>query len=176
MTRVWHRPRWLGPVFRLLARHGVLVAGAGNDIAMTLEMIPRWDTMGRPYNVCARRFDFPDPARFDTLKTWDGGLQRLVEYVGRGRHLFVVWRTTRSGQTIAFETERIAIIARRRRLWLPAWLWKAFVGRTLFTQTAKPDGHSIEISLVLTSSLLGDVFGYEGTFEVRRSDDPLVRP
>ena len=170
-VRVWHRPHWLGPVFRRLAREGILVASEGEHVAMTLTMVPRRAADGRPYNLCARTFEFGPPAHFDTVKLWDARLSRLVEYVGRSRRLFVVWRTTQAAPgLISFETERIALVVRTRRFWLPDWFWRACIGVTRFVQAANPDGRTIDIRFRLTQSLLGDVFGYEGTFAVVRAE------
>ena len=172
MSRVWHRPRWLRPAFEWLAEHGILVSGEGSDVPMTLTMLPRCSSSGRPYNICLRLFEFGRPARWNTIKTWDPTLRRLVEYVGRRRRLMVVLDTSYDGAgVLTFETERIAVRFARRLIWLPPWLWRATMGTMRFVQSARPDGRTIDISLTLTQSLLGAVFGYEGSFEIVRSDE-----
>jgi hypothetical protein len=173
MYRVWHRPSWLGGLLKVLARHGILVSTQGTNVPMKLAMLPRSTTDGHPYNVCARTFEFAKPARWDTLKTWDPKLCRIVEYIGHHRRLMVVQKTVYDGdRTLTFETERIAVRAAGRRLWLPRWFWRATMGTMRFRQVANSDGRTIDVRLTLTHSLLGEFFGYAGTFEIVRSDDP----
>jgi len=171
MHRVWHRPRWLAPIFRVLEKRGILVASNGSSVPMTLTMIPCRSTAGRPFNTCARIFDFDSPASWNTFKTWDPRLNRVVEYMGRHQRLMVVLATGyEDASTLTFDTERVALRVGGRRLWLPAWFWRTFMGATHFIQKASADGRLIHVRLILTQSVLGEVFGYEGTFEILRSD------
>lgn len=171
LTRIWHK-QGLGPFFRLLARHGILVASEGTDVPMTLTMMPRVTAQGVPYNVCGRLFEFGSPARWDTIKTWDSSLGRIVEYVGHSARLKVVLETRYDGdREITFSTERIALRVGSRYLWLPDSFWRLLMGTMRFRQVASRDGSTIDIRLSLTQPLVGDVFGYEGRFSIVRSDD-----
>jgi hypothetical protein len=168
MHRIWHRPRWLGPVFRVLGRLGILVPYTGQDIPTTLRVEPGRDEDGRPYHVCRRTFYFPSVVQFTTTTIYEQG--RVVDVVGPGNLLHIASHARfHPPATFTQRTARVAIRVGPLRWQLPGWLWPWLLGVVRFVQTADAtEAHTLHVRLAVRHPLLGDVFGYEGTFHTRR--------
>lgn len=83
MHRVWHQPRMLGPLFRLLGRMGILVPFEGTDVPTTLTVRPGHSRMDGVYHVWDRTFSFPrQPVPFRTTIIYDPRIGQVVDLVG----------------------------------------------------------------------------------------------
>ena len=170
MHRVWHRPRWLRPLFRWLGRMGILVPQTGTEVPTTLTIRAGWSRRDGPYHVWDRTFAFDPPVRFPTSIIYDARVGDVVDLVGPGRSLYMVWKARyHPPDRFTLDTHSIALRVRGRTLWLPKWLWKLLFGTVRFWQVADSrDGDRVRVDLLIVHPLLGRIFGYEGTFRTVR--------
>ncbi len=167
MRKIWFRPRWIAPVIWVSGKLGVLVPRGGDDVPTRLDVLAGRDGSGRPYHVWKRTFDFPaGPHEFPTTIVYDDEFEDVADIVGPGGFIYLVWRARfHPPATFTLDTLAAAICVGRHKLWLPRWLWPWLLGVVQFRQVARPDD-SIGVDIVISHPLLGDFFGYDGTFRV----------
>lgn len=173
MHRIWHRPAWLGPLFALLGRLGILVPRTGEAIPTTLVVVPGYLPDGAPYHEWNRTFAFDPPIRFNTRVVFDAVQHNLADLVGPENRLHMVWkgRFVPPG-TFTLETVTNAIRVGSRVIYLPRWIWLPLLGRVQFSQVARPEAEdTVDVDLRILHPLFGEVFGYQGTFRAVRYVD-----
>ena len=113
--RVWHRPRWIWPMLRLLAVFDIIFPEQGSDVAAEMIIEGADDPSGRATQVWRRSFAFSSPRRFDAIMTFDSHQGRVVEWLRPANLIEVVW-------DVAFEPPAtIRIIANRARIGRGRW-------------------------------------------------------
>ena len=171
LHHVWHRPRALSPLFRLLGAVGILVPYGGRNVPTTLDVIPSRAADGRPIHRWSRTMQFPhNTVRFDTSIVYDVEQGTVVDLVGPRHVLYMVWEAHfRPPGTFTLDSRANAIRVGKRKLWLPKWAWKFLLGTVTFSQRVDPaDEHVVQIDLLITHPLFGRIFGYDGTFRAMR--------
>lgn len=166
MERVWHRPPWLWPLFWLMGRANALFPDTGRDIPFRLVITSQARPDGTPVQRWQRTFDFGMPRRFDSELAFDERRGRVVERVGPGRCIEVgAHLQFQAPRTLVMETDDIAVRLSRWR-----WRLPGFLGAEVHVvHQASPDHDDVaHIQLTVTQPLLGQIFGYEGTFRVRQ--------
>jgi hypothetical protein len=170
---VWHRPRWLAPVFGLLGRAGILIAQTGRDIPTNAIIVAGRDGSGAPYHRFERTLGFKQPAHFVSTTTFDKQAGLLVDHAGPAGLLQVFWHARfEPPGTFVHAAGGYALGRGNRRLRLPAAAGRLLMGAGRFVQRvdeARPD--TIHLDFTINFPVLGDIFGYRGTFRVRR--EPL---
>jgi Domain of unknown function (DUF4166) len=164
MTRVWHRPRWIGPALGLLALAGLLFPETGHDVPAQMTVTAELTPDGRARQVWRRTFCFwRRRRRFVSAFVHDARRGTVVERVGPGELVRIPWRLqVRDGDL------RIGTV----RMYLgPLPLPRCLTGEVLATERAVGPC-AIDVTLIVRHPFLGPVFGYEGRFEVRR--EPLA--
>jgi len=162
MHEVWHKPL-LRPLFWLLGALGVLVGKTGNNVPTTLviEPVPR----GQLYR---RTFRFDPPVELNSLNTYDPAKDRVMEWVGPAKALGMAWDVEfRPPATLVLVTSGWVLRLGRLHLGIPGWIWPWTLGRADTIQ--RSDDHladTVHIELVIRHRLLGDIFGFSGTFQV----------
>lgn len=170
MHDIWHRPRWLKPLFVVLGLFGILVPKTGKSIPTKLEVVPGYLPNGEPYHEWNRTLAFEPPVQFNTTVVFDKRMNNLADQVGTGRFLHMVWK----GEFIpprSFTLDTVANAVRigGRRWYLPNWLWLFLLGRVKFIQQAhEGNDNMIDVDLRILHPLFGEVFGYTGTFQAVR--------
>lgn len=170
MHKIWHRPRWLKPLFYFLGKLGILVPKTGENIPARLEVLPGYLPDGAAYHEWNRTFAFEKPIRFFTRVVYDERQDNLADLVGPGYRLHMVWK----GQYIpprgfTLDTITNAVRIGNRVLYLPRWIWLPLLGRVQFMQTARADAEdTVDVDLRILHPLFGEVFGYQGTFRAVR--------
>ncbi len=168
MGRIWHRPRWLWPVLRVLATLDIIFPEQGRNIEAEMTVDGVLDATGRSCQTWKRSFNLPRPRRFDATMSFDPALGRVVEWLRPRDLIEVVWDVAfEPPATIRIATERMRFGRGRRRVTLPRWLTPDVIA----TETAV-GADEITIELVVRHRWLGDVFGYEGRFRVTRERIP----
>jgi Domain of unknown function (DUF4166) len=164
MQRVWRRGRWLWPLFWLASWFDALFPETGSDVPVILKIQP--NKSGKRH-LWRREFHFSRRRRrFTSRMEYDERLGCVVELIGLGGALALAWH-------IHFESPNRLLLKGSGwflrigpwRLRLPEWM----LGTGQATETAdqaKPG--AIRIDFVVSHPFLGDVFGYAGTFQVRR--------
>lgn len=181
---IWQRHRLLGPVYRLLGRAGVLLGATGTDIPTTVAIEPGRDARGAPYHILRRIFGFATPVRFDTLTTYDAARRCLLDHTGPGGCLLLFWQArytlaSPAGATGEFARDTpaelnlvalgFALALGSHVVPLPRRLWPLLMGVPRFSQRALSDPPGgIFVDFAIGHPLLGDLFGYRGTFRVVR--------
>lgn len=170
MHRIWRRPRWLAPLFKALGRARILVPETGRNIPTVLRVLARRNAAGRPYHVWHRTFWFPGrrPLPFPTTIIYDPAIEQVVDLVGPNNILYMVWKARFTPpDTFTLDTHSIAVQLRGRRIWLPRLIWRWAFGVVRFVQRADRNREgTVHIELIIRHPLLGDFFGYNGTFRV----------
>jgi hypothetical protein len=177
LHRVWHRPRWLAPLFRALGWAGILVPYAGREIPTTLDVIPSRDARGRPVHTWARTLRFPRRTiRFDTSIVYDADHGTVADLVGPGNVLYMVWDARfHPPGTFTLDSRANAIQLGRLKVWLPRWAWRVLLGTVTFSQRVDAaDEHAVHIDLLLTHPWFGKIFGYDGTFRAVRVEGHAI--
>jgi hypothetical protein len=166
MDRIWHRPFWLWPLFRLLAFFDILFPEQGSNIEASMIIEGLHDRQGGSTQMWRRTFRFRRPRRFDATMAFDLRLGRVVERMRPGGVLEVVWNVTfEPPATIRIATEGIRIGMSRYRLALPRWA----TVQVQVSETALEDrSDTIAVDLAVRQRWLGEIFGYDGRFQVHR--------
>jgi hypothetical protein len=169
MERVWRHGRWLWPLFWLATRFEMLFPETGRHVPVLVE-IHSQVTDRESIQTWQRTFEFSRTKRhFTSRMAYDRGLKRIVELVGPGKLLAVAWEMHfLPPDTLEMQAHRWIMRLGPWRFPLPALL----LGSGHATERTDPaENDVIHIDLTLSHPILGDVFGYEGTFRVRREPD-----
>ncbi len=156
---VWHRPRWLAPLFWLLNKLRLFVAQTGRDVRTTVVITATRDAAGAP------------PARFNTATVYDAQRDQLVDLTGPGDRLHMASRAQfEPPATLRTTSDAFALQFGARVVWLPRAIGRLLFGDARFVQRADDgDPQIVHVELVMTHPLLGPLFGYNGTFRVARA-------
>ncbi|HEU5319044.1 MAG TPA: DUF4166 domain-containing protein, partial [Chloroflexota bacterium] len=179
LDSVWHRPRWLGLLFRALAALGILLPYEGRGVPTRLVVGTGRLPTSAPYHVWDRYVHFERsgrPVRFRTKILYDADLDEVVDLVGPRDALYMVWYARFHPPTdLTLATAAVALDLGGRRWWLPGWLWRWTLGTVRFLQRAESVGSdAIRISIRIAHPLFGDIFGYDGAFRARRVTEAPV--
>ena len=163
MHRIWHKPA-LHPMFWIMGKFGVLIPKTGAEVPTTLIIEPT------PKGQLWRRtLDFDKPVEFTSLNTFEPREQRVVEWIGPGQLVGMVWEVTFAPpRRLSLVTIGWVIRLGKRNLPVPGWLWPWTLGRADTSQHAdemKED--TIHIELTIRHALFGEMFEYNGTFQVK---------
>ncbi|MDQ2713928.1 MAG: TIGR01777 family oxidoreductase [Chloroflexota bacterium] len=166
MDRVWHRPFWLWPFFRLFAVFDILFPEQGRDIKASMIVEGRHDGQGGGAQTWYRTFQFRRPRQFNATMMFDLRLARVVEHMAPFGMLEVIWNVSfEPPDTIRIETCGMRVGVNCLRIALPRW---ASV-EVRVSETALLDSReTIAVSLAVRQPWLGEIFGYTGRFQVRR--------
>lgn len=176
MYRIWHRPAFLRPLFWALGKIGILVPYNAVDVPTTLVVTPGRNDAYGVYHVWDRTLTFDNPIRFRTTIIYEPLLQEVVDLVGPRDFIYMVWDAKyHPPDKFTLDTLDCAFRIGKWRLWLPRWVWKLLLGTVTFSQTADAQQEdTVHIDLLITHPLFGRIFGYEGCFQVVRTDKGLT--
>jgi hypothetical protein len=164
MRRVWRRPGWRGRAASLVlwlgSRAETLFADTGTDVPFEMENRVLCLPDGRAAMTWERAFHFPrGTRRFSATMVFDPARGAIVDELGKNGHLEVELhpRVEEGGMVIESGRQRLRLGGG----WLPLPAWLA--GRACIREWPQSDG-SLGIRVTVSNPLLGDFFGYEGTF------------
>jgi hypothetical protein len=135
----------------------------GENVPVKLTISCRLGSDGRPLQKWSRRFRFNRVRRFDTFVSYDPARSVVVDRLGPGRLLAMesVMAWGAQGELV-MSSIGWSLRAGGVRVGLPERL----LGRVTGVQAVERSGR-MKISMRVSNSLLGDVFGYDGTVELR---------
>ena len=170
MHKIWHRPRAFTPLFWALGKVGILVPHSARDVATTLVVTPGHNAHDGLFHVWDRTLEFGKPVRFRTTIIYDSSLRQVVDLVGPGNVLYMVWVAKfHPPSRFTLDTHSIALRFNGRKIWLPRPVWKFLFGTVTFSQMVDPEREdTVHVDLLITHPLFGRIFGYTGTFRVVR--------
>jgi hypothetical protein len=164
--RIWHRPRWLWPLFWVLAHFNILFPETGTNIPATMKITGGRDRFGQPYHNWDRIFSFARPRYFNAVMAYDIRRQCVVEHFTSMNLLSMTWEIS------FYAPARLEIITSTCRLNLGALqipLHRLFHPHVRVVESAL-DEDNIRVELVMSHPLLGDIFGYSGNYTVKILD------
>ncbi len=168
---VWHRPRWLRPILRLLARWDVLYPETGANVPTRMLIAAARDRRGRAVHIWRRTFAFASERRIDAELAYEPSLDLVVEWMGPRNCLEMAWQPRfLPPQSLEIRAELRAIRIGWLRLPLPRLLRVS----ARAVDTALSDDR-LRCDLVVSHPLLGPIFGYAGDFRVSRVGDGRAR-
>ena len=171
VMQIWHKPRWLAPVYWVLGQLGILVPYNGREVPTTLTIVAGAFPNGQLFHRWERTLRFAHPVHFNTTIIYDPRLRAVVELTGPGGFIYMVW-TCRfvPPRRFTLDTYACALRIGSRLQWLPRWLWRLAFGTVRFTQDVdETHEDTVHIDLVITHPILGSVFGYRGTLQTVRT-------
>lgn len=168
MRRVWRAGGARGaltvPVLWASSRARLLFARTGTDVGFELENVVTPHPDGRARMTWTRTFRFPDATHvFHAVMMGDPERRLIDDRLGRGGGLEVHLQP-RVGEdgSLRMESGRQWLRGGRRvRVPLPAWA----AGRADIHEWEEPNGAGLGIRVAISNPLMGEFFGYEGSFE-----------
>jgi uncharacterized protein DUF4166 len=172
MRRVWRRSGWrgwlAGPVLRIGSWTDTLFANTGTDVPFELENIVTARPDGRTTMGWTRTFHFREGTRrFHGLMLFSTERGSIVDWLGKTHHLEVELHPRIEEGAIFIDSGRQWLKVGPVRVPVPRWL----AGRARIHEWDLPDG-SLGIRVTIDNPLLGEFFGYEGSFA--RVEDPVA--
>jgi hypothetical protein len=172
MHRVWQGHRWMRPVFWLLGLTGILIGKTGEHVPTRLELRVYRDQAGIPHQAYDRTLQFDTPVTFNSEMFYLPAQNRSAELFGPGRVLYMVWDTQfHPPDTLTLQTTGFGVRIGNRYITLPQRAARWLIGEAHFVQKAydtTPPSSSID--LVIRHPIFGNIFGYEGRFDVLKLD------
>jgi hypothetical protein len=173
--RVWVAPGLRGalarPALWLCRRAGMFLADAGTDVPFSLSHVVTDRGDGYAEMTWARELHFPGGVRrIEGAITFDPARGTPVEWMGRGRWLEAELHCRVEGGTLYVASGHQWLHLAGRRVPLPPLL----AGRADLREWQQDDG-TLGTRLVVSSPLLGEIIGWEGTFredETATADAP----
>lgn len=165
MDRIW-RARglrgWLAyPLLWLSSRLHMLFPDTGMGIRFEVENIVTPLAGGRASMTWTRTFHFPARDRvFHATMVYDPRRRLIDDRLGRSGRLEVELRPVVEDGGLSITSGRQWLHLGRLRIRIPGWL----AGRARIREWERPDGR-LGIKVTISNPLLGDFFGYEGSFE-----------
>jgi uncharacterized protein DUF4166 len=161
MERVWRRGRWLWPFFWLASWSDLLFPETGTDVPVTVNIraVKEGHLWRRDF-----RFSGGRRRRFTSRIEYDDRLGRVIEAVGPRQSLAIAWDIQlQPPSTLRLDCAGWVFRLGWLRIRLPEWLLGS--GWGVETADLSAPGR-IRIDFAVSHPLLGDVFGYAGTFTV----------
>jgi hypothetical protein len=166
MDRIWHRPAWLRPFFWLLTWADLLFPETGAHIPATMIVTGRRTGTGQEYQTWDRTFAFPHLRHFNAVMVYNPDRACVVEHLGPAHILHIAWDIRfQPPAAIEIVATGCALYLGRLRISLPRFLYPSV--RAVETAVLERND-TIHIDLTMTHTWLGPIFGYAGTFVLRR--------
>ena len=165
MTRIWRRPGLRGllatPVLRLAAAADILFAETGTDVGFSLRHRVAEDE-GHSTMVWSRQFRFPKVTRrFDAIMRYDKDRECIVDWLGGKGGMEVELHAQLIEQGIEIESGKQWLRIGRANLPVPSWI----AGKATIREWMDEEEQQ-RIEVVVSNPILGEFFGYEGSFSL----------
>lgn len=165
MTRIWRRPGLRGllaaPVLRVAAAADILFAETGTDVGFSLRHRVAQDE-GHPTMVWSRQFRFPNVTRrFDAVMRYDKERECIVDWLGGKGGMEVELHARPIDHGIEIQSGKQWLRIGRANLPVPSWI----AGKATIREWMDKDEQQ-RIEVVVSNPILGEFFGYEGTFSL----------
>ena len=164
MTRVWRCKGWKGAVARpflwFASLSKTLFAETGVNVPFELENTVTTQADGRATMSWIRTFRFPRRTRqFPARMCYNPDRRVIVDLLGRGSHLEVELHAS---------IDNGAVVVESGRQWLCIGRWRIAIPRCLrgnaHAREWQVSDDTLGICVTISNPLVGEFFGYEGTF------------
>jgi hypothetical protein len=172
MDQIWS-VRWVKPLLRLLAKWDMLFPEDATDVPTTMLISIGRDRRGRLCHHWNRTFQLPHSTRrFNAHIVWEPSRGWTAERTGPFGCIEAAWRLKVVPPNVLEVMGSVkALHIGRFRLPIPRFLQLD----ALAVDTAHPERRdTLHCDLSMSSPVFGRLFGYHGTFRVRRV--PVLKP
>ena len=171
MTRVWRCNGWQGAVARpflwFASLSKTLFAETGVNVPFELENIVTAQADGRATMSWIRTFRFPRRIRqFPASMCYDPDREVIVDLLGRGSRLEVELHASVDNGAVVVESGRQRLCIGRWRIAIP----RCLRGNAHACEWQASDD-TLGICVTISNPLVGEFFGYEGTFSEVSTND-----
>jgi Domain of unknown function (DUF4166) len=164
MTRVWNAGPAVRPFLSLGRRRNILIPDTGRDVPFRIENYPYTDSYGRETVTFVRTFP---RSRFDATMIYDDTRTQILDYLGTHQHIAVPLALS------VDDRGGLVIHSGRQRLLegpLAVRIPSAATGTAVVTEHFDDQTERFRIAVTVSNPLLGQIFGYWGTFTARYVD------
>lgn len=163
MEKMWHGRWYTLPGLYLGAWRNIMFPEQGRDVPFTIENYAYIDGFGRETVTWLRTFDIGKRRRFDAYMVPTDVPRRVIDYLGTHQHLSVdldLSVSDRGGMRIRSGAQRLYIGPFGFRFPM------VFSGIADVCEWYDDDRETFCIDVCVSSSWMGRLFGYNGTFQV----------
>ncbi|MBP1990325.1 DUF4166 domain-containing protein [Paenibacillus eucommiae] len=166
MSRIWMNRCCAFPFLHLGSRRNLMFPQTGRNVPFEVENYTYQDTYGREVVTWNRTFRFPNRIRrFDATMIYSEKRGTIVDYLGNHQHLAV------DIEVSAANNGGIRIRSGEQRFyenWLQFRFPLMLSGTADVCEWYDDVRQQYYISVDVRNRLLGQIFGYEGTFQAQR--------
>lgn len=164
MQKVWYGKPYTLPFLYIGTWRNIMFPQRGENVPFTIENYAYKDTFGRETVTWIRKYNFPNrPRRFDATMIYSEKRQRIVDYLGTHQHLAV------DIDIIPSKNGGIQLQSGEQRFYEGLLGFKfpmLFSGIANVCEWYDDNEQKFKISVKVRNKTWGDLFGYEGTFDV----------
>jgi len=168
MEKVWYGKFYTLPFLYIGTWRNIMFPQKGNNIPFTIENYSYKDSYGRETITWIRKYQFPNKTRrFDATMIYSNQRKRIVDYLGTHQHLAVDIEMSVS------ENGGIQLKSGEQRFYegfINFVFPDFFSGNASVCEWYDDDEDKFKISVVVKNKLWGNLFGYEGSFDVKYID------
>ena len=163
MNEIWRGPFYTLPFLYVGTWRRIMFPDRGHNIPFTIENYAYVDGFGRETVTWVRRFQTKRPRRFDAYMIYSRERARIIDYLGSHQHLAV------DIEIAVDERGGLRLRSGEQRFYEGPLAFKfpmLFSGIADVCEWYDDDRQKFCIRVSVTNRLWGDLFGYDGTFDV----------
>jgi uncharacterized protein DUF4166 len=165
MQSVWYGKPYTIPFLYVGTWRNIMFPQKGKNVPFTIENYAYKDKFGRETVTWVRKYRFPNrERRFDATMIYSSKRRRIVDYLGTHQHLAVDIEMT------VAENGGLNLSSGEQRFYEGAIGFKfpmLFSGKANVCEWFDDKEQKFKISVIVTNTTWGKLFGYEGTFEAK---------
>lgn len=173
MEQLWHGPLFTYPFLCIGSFRRIMFPEQGQNVPFTIENFAYRDSLGRETVTWIRTFAAKRRRRFDAYMVLDPERGCIVDYLGTHQHLAVD-----IGLSVA-ENGGLRLRSGSQRFYegVIAFPWPMLIsGVADVCEWFDDEEQRFRISVTVSNSTFGRLFGYQGWFEVERLQVEVVPP
>jgi hypothetical protein len=165
MEKVWYGKIYTLPFLYIGTWRNIMFPQKGENVPFTIENYAYVDSCGRETVTWVRKYNFPRCVRrFDATMIYSHKRKCIVDYLGTHQHLAV------DIEIAVNENGGIKLISGEQRFYEGLLGFKfpwLFTGTAEVCEWYSDEEQKFKISVIVSNKFWGNLFGYEGTFDVQ---------
>jgi len=164
MERIWHGRFYTLPFLYIGTWRRIMFPEHGSDVPFTIQNYAYVDRFGRETITWIRTFQTSKKRRFDATMIYSPQRKCIVDYLGTHQHLAVDIRIS-----VDEQTQGLRLRSGEQRFYegpLGFRFPMFFSGAAEVCEWYDDSAQRYRISVQVTNSLWGPLFGYEGSFDI----------
>lgn len=168
MEKVWYGKFYTLPFLYIGTWRNIMFPQKGKNIPFTIENYSYKDSYERETITWIRKYQFPNKTRrFDATMIYSNQRKRIVDYLGTHQHLAVdIEMSVSDNGGIQLKSGEQRFYEGFINFVFPDF----FSGNASVCEWYDDDEDKFKISVVVKNKLWGNLFGYEGSFDVKYID------